>query len=500
MAVANGFMDMTQINGDIKGLDPCPPEEFLREYAAGTLKDKALHSVILSHLEFCPSCKQQVREFKRSASSDGDAIAKWAQALRERQLAQQRAVAQGPTPGTIWRTVPESEKDPFGPLVLAIGVQEAKDGATLTVAEVSEEIVQAIHTDMVLDPKESGLRFRCMIRAGNTFTTSPDRLTFFAGALSQALMDEVSDFLRDAEHFDENIPLSKFVFLKDSQGTELMHRGGITSGILVTDESDPRLEFLELSKERCSYLTRKSATTAPSWPLARKILALVKKVAVSIIQSAKKPATTMLGEWKVRKNKIARIQAENAELKKRAAELLALKDETTQKLREAWRRLKSVHAEPAWERERDGLVLQCDLREIKLLDPSIGKEILQATQSGDLGLLRELVTDGRSANFSDQEHGTEPLHLAALNGHLDVAEFLLDKDAHIDSPDKEGKTALILAATKGYRDMVELLLKRDASTHLSDTGGRTALYWALANGHKEIAEILRARTELWLED
>ena len=167
-----------------------------------------------------------MREFKRSASSDGDPIAKRAQALRERQLAQQRAVAQGPIPGTIWRTVPESEKDPFGPLVLVIDRQEAKEGATLTVAEVSEDIAQAIHTDMVLEPKESGLRFRCMVRTGNIFKTSPDRLTLFAGTLSQALMDKVSGFCKDAEHFDENIPLSKFVFLKDSQGTEFMRRRG----------------------------------------------------------------------------------------------------------------------------------------------------------------------------------------------------------------------------------------------------------------------------------
>ncbi len=242
---------MTQLNEDMKSLDPCPPEEFLREYANGTLKDRSLQSVIVSHLEFCPSCKHQVREFKRSASSDVDPIAKRAQALRERQLGQQRAVAQGPTPGTIWRTVPELEKHPFGPLVLVIIRQEAKEGVALTVAEISEDIAQAIHTDMVLEPKESGLGFRCMVRAENIFATSPDRLTLFAGALSPTVMNRVTAFCKDAESLDENVPLSKFVFLKDTQGTELMRRQGVTSGTLVTNEDDPRLEFLELSKKRC---------------------------------------------------------------------------------------------------------------------------------------------------------------------------------------------------------------------------------------------------------
>ncbi|MGO9567788.1 MAG: ankyrin repeat domain-containing protein [Desulfomonilaceae bacterium] len=467
---------MTQLDGDINILDPCPPDEFLQAWATGNLKDKSLRSVIHTHLEFCTSCQQKVREFKRAVSPDDDPVAKRAQALRERQLAQQDALKQGPLPGTMWRTVPESEKDSFGPLVLVLHNQ----GTTVTVAEISEDIAQAIHTDMVLDPHESALRFHCMIRTENIFTTSPDRLTLFAGAVSPSLINKVWGFCKDAERFDENIPLSKFVFLKDSQGTELMRRQGITSGMLVTDESDPRLEFLELSKERCSYLTRKSATKTSSWPSARTILDLVKRVAVSISQSAKKQAT-MIGEWKALKTKIARIQAENAKLKRMAAELLELKDEAIQRLAEAEnvlvpsRRFSSLKAEPT-----------------KPVDPQKGKEILQAAQAGDLTLLRELVTDTSSANFSAEEAGTEPLHLAALNDHLAVATFLLDKGARIDAQDKYGKTALILAATKGNRDMVELLLKRGASTMLSDTGGRTALYWALTNGHKEIAEILRS--------
>ena len=196
----------------------------------------------------------------------------------------------------MWRTVPESENDPFGPLVLVIDRQEAKEGATLTVAEVSEDIAQAIHTDMVLEPKESGLRFRCMVRTENIFTTSPDRLTLFAGTLSQALMDKVSGFCKDAERFDENIPLSKFVFLKDSQGTELMRRQGITSGMLVTDEDDPRLEFLQLSKERCSYLSGKSATTGKS---GSKVITLpFRKPFLKTIMALAAVLATVVVTWK----------------------------------------------------------------------------------------------------------------------------------------------------------------------------------------------------------
>ena len=46
-----------------------------------------------------------------------------------------------------------------------------------------------------------------------------------------------------------------------------------------------------------------------------------------------------------------------------------------------------------------------------------------------------LCTDGRS-----------PLHLAALNDHADVADFLLEKGAWVDAYDGDDDTALHLAA------------------------------------------------------
>ncbi len=469
---------MTQLDGDINILDPCPPDEFLQVWATSNLKDRSLRSVIHTHLEFCPSCQQKVREFKRAVSPDDDPIAKRAQALRERQLAQQDALKQGPIPGTMWRTVPESEKDPFGPLVLVIDKQEAKEGATLTVAEVSEEIGQAIHTDMVLEPKESGLRFRCMVRTENIFTTRPDRLTFFAGALSQALMDKVSDFCKDAERFDEKIPLSKFVFLKDSQRTELMRRQGITSGMLVTEEDDPRLEFLQLSKQRCCYLGAEGITTADEE------LSVAAKAITTAAQKARGVARAITK--RSLRRKILALAAVLAVIVVGLKGSEILLDRSMEQPKTGPR----IAAERSiTEAERVPLIAD------KVpVDPVKGKEVLEAAKSGDLGTLRRLVKDVSLANFFDHEAGTTPLHLAASRGDLAVVQFLLDKGARVDAQDKDGKTALILAAAEGYRDMVELLLKRGANPTASDTGGRTALYWALANGHKDIAEILKSRS------
>ncbi len=527
---------MSEENNNFTDSDPCPDEQELKSYASGEMAGRRFGRIIGCHLEFCPSCRSRVEKIRKTEVAVDEAVKVFAERLRRQQEKLVVERWRGPNPGTLWRTVPESDEELLGPMVIVIQVNES---GSLSVAEISEDIAQAIHTDMVLEPQASGLRFRFMVRAGNVFETTAECLKTFAGQLPSALTNKVVEFCGSAENFDSEIPLSKYKFGHDPNGTVLMHRKGITSGMLVTQENDPRLTFLDSAKQRCSYLHYDDTDQESEWvidelpldlefapaaesarpsysqsgihvgdkheaasptrrrPLARKILALFKKVA------------TTIGEWKVFKSKIARIQAENAELKKRAAELLAQKDEATQKLKEAWQRLKSVHTAPVYRAPVYTLPAtmeaELDLGEYEdfdftgddwstelLIDAKKGKEILQAAQSGDLGLLRELVRIPRSANFSDEEHGTEPLHLAALNGHLGVAQFLLDKGARIDSPDKEGKTSLILAAAGGHLDVVQLLLKQRANCMLSDNGGRTALYWALANGHKEIAEILRS--------
>jgi ankyrin repeat protein len=53
-----------------------------------------------------------------------------------------------------------------------------------------------------------------------------------------------------------------------------------------------------------------------------------------------------------------------------------------------------------------------------------------------------------------------PLHLAALNGHVDVAKLLLACGADVEAKEsKYGQTPLQLAATRGHKD-VEGLLRR----------------------------------------
>ncbi|MFH1114178.1 MAG: hypothetical protein V1792_09680 [Pseudomonadota bacterium] len=245
---------MTDENSHIRDLDPCFPDQYLRAYALGKVEKQPLKAIMEAHVELCAECAAKVRSFQRPKLSPDELLEKQLASFREKQAALKRQQSQGPRPGTIWSTLPESEKDLLGPLVFVLSPTGSPEKKSLTVAEVSEDIAQAIETDMILDPPESGLRFRCMVRAGNIFSTDPKNLKAFAAELPPTLTEKVVEFCRLGEGFDEKIPLSQIAFLRDAQGNEFMRRKGVTSGMVVTRDADPRLISAARSMNQCWYL------------------------------------------------------------------------------------------------------------------------------------------------------------------------------------------------------------------------------------------------------
>jgi ankyrin repeat protein len=86
--------------------------------------------------------------------------------------------------------------------------------------------------------------------------------------------------------------------------------------------------------------------------------------------------------------------------------------------------------------------------------------------------------------------GTTPLHLAAANGHRDVAELLLANKADVNAKDIMGATPLDHAAGNGRKDTAELLLANKADVNAKDHVGGTPLHYAAGKGHKDVAQLL----------
>ena len=91
------------------------------------------------------------------------------------------------------------------------------------------------------------------------------------------------------------------------------------------------------------------------------------------------------------------------------------------------------------------------------------------------------VTDGPFKDFI-------PLHLAALNGHTEIAQTLIATGDEVNAKDEFGCTPLHLATHYEYTELARLLITNGADGTAKDKVGCTPLHLA---GNKEIADLLR---------
>jgi hypothetical protein len=231
-------------------LDICPDDEILRDYAAGNETDYQNLSIIECHLEFCASCRALVSQYRNTGAIRDRNVENIVKRLKERQAEVRRRESAGAVPGSIWRAVPDSDERLFGPLLFVI----AAAPEVVLVAEVSEEMAQAIDTDVALESAESGLPFAFMVRSDNTFLVRRESLKAFAGVLSSELTQRVVDFCCSAGQMGPTAAPQEYVFVKDPEGAGLVRRRGVKSTTQVFDGGDPRLTFLEAGKRRCVYL------------------------------------------------------------------------------------------------------------------------------------------------------------------------------------------------------------------------------------------------------
>ena len=83
-----------------------------------------------------------------------------------------------------------------------------------------------------------------------------------------------------------------------------------------------------------------------------------------------------------------------------------------------------------------------------------------------------------------------PLILASSNGHLDVAQILLQNGAFVNHQGKNMRTALHSASENGHVEMVKLLINHGAHSNIKLENNWTALHLACKNGHVEVAKQL----------
>ena len=121
-------------------------------------------------------------------------------------------------------------------------------------------------------------------------------------------------------------------------------------------------------------------------------------------------------------------------------------------------------------------------------------------ETRELERLQNLLKDNDIVNMKDQQRQT-PLHNAAGNGYVKVAQFLLANGADINARDQNNATPLLMASALGRKSMVELLLTNGGDVNAfgnypSYLEGQfldgQPLHFAINEGRLAVAEILLA--------
>ena len=83
-------------------------------------------------------------------------------------------------------------------------------------------------------------------------------------------------------------------------------------------------------------------------------------------------------------------------------------------------------------------------------------DFVELCETGDARAVEEALRNGANVNAKDNAVWTA-LHVAANDGHTDIARLLIDYGADVNARDNYGNTALHVAAYWGYTDIMQLL-------------------------------------------
>ncbi|MFB3045614.1 MAG: ankyrin repeat domain-containing protein, partial [Acidiferrobacterales bacterium] len=159
-----------------------------------------------------------------------------------------------------------------------------------------------------------------------------------------------------------------------------------------------------------------------------------------------------------------------------------------------------------------GAVRRGDLEEVKRLiakgafvptsDIKKATPLELAVSLGHTAMAEWFITQGGTNVQAKDNHGDTLLHLAAINGHAEMAAMLLTHGAKVGAINNIGDTPLHEAAREGYSAIAKFLLANGARVDVRNEDGATplteaALYGpplteAAINGRAQVVELLLA--------
>jgi ankyrin repeat protein len=114
------------------------------------------------------------------------------------------------------------------------------------------------------------------------------------------------------------------------------------------------------------------------------------------------------------------------------------------------------------------------------------EELLVAARGNDLERVRVMIERGMAPDTADRQ-GNTLLHIAAIEGHFDLAKYLLAQRARVRVRNAFGDSPLMLAALKGQLELVRLLAAHGGEINPS---GWTPLHYCAWSGEADVCRLL----------
>jgi hypothetical protein len=109
-----------------------------------------------------------------------------------------------------------------------------------------------------------------------------------------------------------------------------------------------------------------------------------------------------------------------------------------------------------------------------------GEYMIDGARYGDVADVKEALQNSANVDAVDSS-GRSALHMAAANGHHEVAHVLLEAGANTELKNDVGSTPLHWACVSGSLPIVKLLLSHGASPAVVNDAGQSPLDEALEN-------------------
>ncbi len=126
--------------------------------------------------------------------------------------------------------------------------------------------------------------------------------------------------------------------------------------------------------------------------------------------------------------------------------------------------------------------------DVNILNAKDESALMLAALKGHLELAEKLIKRGADVNKT----GWAPLHYAASSGHLSIIAMLIEHSAYIDAESPNVTTPLMMAAMYGTPEAVKLLLQEGADPTLKNVQGLTALQFAERAVRPDAVEMIAA--------